>query len=84
MFEEIRNYNNSGKVRPLCYLRCMFTTLCINSQLIDFPCQAFYVRFFFVLQYPEACGPYKIKYIRDLTVGYDNSKPDCKPVSRAY
>lgn len=43
MFEEIRNYNNSGK-------------------------------------YPEACGPYKIKYIRDLTVGYDNSKPDCKPV----
>lgn len=43
MFEEIRNYNNTGK-------------------------------------YPESCGPYKIKYIRDLTVGYDNSKPDSKPV----
>ncbi|XP_048776238.2 phosphopentomutase-like [Ostrea edulis] len=43
MFEEIRNYNNTGK-------------------------------------YPASCGQYKIKYIRDLTVGYDNSKPDCKPV----
>lgn len=29
--------------------------------------------------YPEACGPYKIKYIRDLTEGYDNSKPENKP-----
>jgi phosphomannomutase/cytidine deaminase len=30
--------------------------------------------------YPEQCGPYKIKYIRDLTNAYDNSKPDNKPV----
>eukprot|EP00058_Branchiostoma_floridae_P025967 XP_002611457.1 hypothetical protein BRAFLDRAFT_63910 [Branchiostoma floridae] len=31
-------------------------------------------------QYPSSCGPYKIKHIRDLTAGYDNSKPDNKPV----
>mgnify|MGYP000853900391 FL=1 len=31
-------------------------------------------------QYPESVGKYKIKYIRDLTDGYDNSKPDNKPV----
>ncbi|KAL3880512.1 hypothetical protein ACJMK2_032746 [Sinanodonta woodiana] len=31
-------------------------------------------------KYPETCGPYKIKYVRDLTVGYDNSQPDNKPV----
>ncbi|XP_078684749.1 phosphopentomutase-like [Branchiostoma floridae x Branchiostoma belcheri] len=31
-------------------------------------------------QYPSSCGPYKIKNIRDLTAGYDNSKPDNKPV----
>lgn len=30
--------------------------------------------------YPETCGPYKIKYVRDLTAGYDNSKPDNLPV----
>ncbi|KAK3099451.1 hypothetical protein FSP39_004554 [Pinctada imbricata] len=42
MFDDIRNYQGSGK-------------------------------------YPETCGPYKIKYVRDLTVGYDNSKPDNKP-----
>ena len=34
-----------------------------------------------VLQYPESCGAYKIKYIRDLTAGYDNSRPDNNPVS---
>ncbi|KAK3576083.1 hypothetical protein CHS0354_014087 [Potamilus streckersoni] len=31
-------------------------------------------------KYPETCGPYKIKYVRDLTEGYDNSQPDNKPV----
>jgi len=30
--------------------------------------------------YPESVGKYKIKYIRDLTDGYDNSKLDNKPV----
>ena len=30
-------------------------------------------------KYPESCGPYKIKYIRDLTDGYDNSKPGNVP-----
>ncbi|CAK9302473.1 unnamed protein product [Gordionus sp. m RMFG-2023] len=30
--------------------------------------------------YPKTCGPYVIKYIRDLTTGYDNSKPDNKAV----
>lgn len=30
-------------------------------------------------KHPDTCGPYKIKYVRDLTVGYDNSKPDNKP-----
>ncbi|XP_052794859.1 phosphopentomutase-like [Mya arenaria] len=43
MFEDIRNYNNTGK-------------------------------------YPESCGKYKIKYIRDLTTGFDNSQPDQKPL----
>ncbi|XP_060078816.1 phosphopentomutase-like [Ylistrum balloti] len=31
-------------------------------------------------KYPESCGPYKIKYIRDLTVGYDNSQSNNKPL----
>ena len=31
-------------------------------------------------KYPEACGDYKIKYIRDLTVGYDNAQADCKAI----
>ncbi|XP_015765502.1 PREDICTED: phosphoglucomutase-2-like [Acropora digitifera] len=31
-------------------------------------------------QYPSACGPYKLSAIRDLTVGYDSTEPDCKPV----
>lgn len=30
--------------------------------------------------YPANCGPYAIKYVRDLTAGYDNSQPDCKPI----
>lgn len=30
--------------------------------------------------YPETLGPYKLKYIRDLTTGYDNSTPDKKPI----
>lgn len=30
--------------------------------------------------YPSQIGNYKIKYIRDLTVGYDNSQPNNKPV----
>jgi phosphoglucomutase len=29
--------------------------------------------------YPNECGPYKIKSVRDLTEGYDNSKPENKP-----
>ncbi|XP_060589503.1 glucose 1,6-bisphosphate synthase-like [Ruditapes philippinarum] len=43
MFDEIRNYNNTGK-------------------------------------YPDSCGCYKIKHVRDLTVGFDNSQPDNKPM----
>ncbi|XP_041360176.1 phosphoglucomutase-2-like [Gigantopelta aegis] len=31
-------------------------------------------------KYPTTCGPYKIKYIRDLTTGYDNSRPDGVPL----
>ncbi|XP_021367057.1 phosphoglucomutase-2-like [Mizuhopecten yessoensis] len=31
-------------------------------------------------KYPESCGQYKIKYIRDLTVGHDNSQSDGKPL----
>ncbi|XP_071152090.1 phosphopentomutase-like [Mytilus edulis] len=30
-------------------------------------------------KHPDTCGPYKIKYVRDLTVGIDNSKPDNIP-----
>ncbi len=33
------------------------------------------------LQYPSSCGPYTIRYVRDLTTGYDNSQPDNKAVS---
>ncbi|XP_048244066.1 phosphoglucomutase-2-like isoform X2 [Haliotis rufescens] len=32
-------------------------------------------------KYPSSCGPYKIKYVRDLTgKGYDNSQPDNVPI----
>ncbi|KAK7464022.1 hypothetical protein BaRGS_00037986 [Batillaria attramentaria] len=31
-------------------------------------------------KYPDSCGPYKIQSVRDLTVGYDSSKADKKPV----
>jgi len=31
-------------------------------------------------KYAEKCGAYKIKSIRDLTVGYDDSQPDKKPI----
>lgn len=31
-------------------------------------------------KYPEACGAYKIRSVRDLTEGYDSSKADKKPV----
>jgi len=30
--------------------------------------------------YTDACGPYKIKNIRDLTTGYDSSRPDKKAI----
>lgn len=43
MFDEIRNFNDTGK-------------------------------------YSECCGKYRIKYIRDLTTGFDNSRADNKPV----
>ncbi|RDD39478.1 Phosphoglucomutase-2 [Trichoplax sp. H2] len=29
-------------------------------------------------KYPAACGSFKIKYVRDLTTGYDSSQPDLK------
>ena len=28
--------------------------------------------------YPQEFGPYKVKYVRDLTTGFDNSYPDNK------
>ncbi|XP_078369172.1 phosphopentomutase-like [Oculina patagonica] len=31
-------------------------------------------------QYPSTCGPYKLSGIRDLTAGYDSTKPDNKPI----
>ncbi|KAL8562217.1 hypothetical protein ACOMHN_005202 [Nucella lapillus] len=31
-------------------------------------------------KYPKTCGPYKISGVRDLTVGYDSSQPDHKPL----
>ncbi|CAD5118485.1 DgyrCDS7184 [Dimorphilus gyrociliatus] len=31
-------------------------------------------------KYPSHCGRFEIKYIRDLTTGYDNSQPDNKPI----
>ena len=34
-----------------------------------------------LFQYSECCGKYRIKYIRDLTTGFDNSRADNKPVS---
>lgn len=37
--------------------------------------------FLFHVQYPTTCGPYPIKYIRDLTTGFDSSQPDKKAVS---
>jgi len=35
----------------------------------------------FVFQYPEELGGVKVKYVRDLTTGYDNEQPDNKAVS---
>nr|CDJ80740.1 Alpha-D-phosphohexomutase domain containing protein [Haemonchus contortus] len=32
------------------------------------------------LKYPETIGPHKVKSVRDLTTGYDNSQPDNKAV----
>ncbi|KAK2170492.1 hypothetical protein NP493_1150g00010 [Ridgeia piscesae] len=37
-------------------------------------------------KYPASCGPYKIKFVRDLTTGFDNSQPNhCAilPVSKS-
>uniref|UniRef100_A0A915KJB8 Alpha-D-phosphohexomutase C-terminal domain-containing protein n=1 Tax=Romanomermis culicivorax TaxID=13658 RepID=A0A915KJB8_ROMCU len=31
-------------------------------------------------KYPKKCGAHPIKYVRDLTAGYDNSRPDTKPI----
>ncbi|WKY01410.1 hypothetical protein Q1695_015422 [Nippostrongylus brasiliensis] len=31
-------------------------------------------------KYPEMIGSQKVKYVRDLTIGYDNAQPDNKPV----
>lgn len=31
-------------------------------------------------QYPSACGPYNLSGVRDLTIGYDSTQPDNKPV----
>lgn len=31
--------------------------------------------------YPSSCGPYAVKYVRDLTTGHDDSQPDKKAVS---
>ncbi|PIO65407.1 phage tail component protein [Teladorsagia circumcincta] len=33
------------------------------------------------LKFPDKIGPHKVKTVRDLTIGYDNSQPDNKPVS---
>eukprot|EP01098_Paradermamoeba_levis_P003061 TRINITY_DN1431_c0_g1_i1.p1 TRINITY_DN1431_c0_g1~~TRINITY_DN1431_c0_g1_i1.p1 ORF type:complete len:358 (-),score=115.55 TRINITY_DN1431_c0_g1_i1:118-1191(-) len=30
--------------------------------------------------YPKSCGPYPIKHIRDLTIGYDDNQPNNKPI----
>eukprot|EP01097_Dermamoeba_algensis_P010286 TRINITY_DN752_c0_g1_i1.p1 TRINITY_DN752_c0_g1~~TRINITY_DN752_c0_g1_i1.p1 ORF type:complete len:315 (-),score=90.65 TRINITY_DN752_c0_g1_i1:73-1017(-) len=30
--------------------------------------------------YPKQCGPYAIRHVRDLTVGYDDTSADLKPV----
>lgn len=32
-------------------------------------------------QYPQKIGKFDVKYVRDLTVGYDNEQPGNKPVS---
>jgi len=32
-------------------------------------------------QYPEMCGKFVVKSVRDLTTGYDSSQPDGKAVS---
>ena len=34
----------------------------------------------FPCKYPERCGTYPIKHVRDLTVGYDSSQVDKKPI----
>ncbi len=34
----------------------------------------------FLQTYPDRIGKYLVKYVRDLTVGYDNSQLNNKPV----
>jgi len=33
------------------------------------------------IQYPESCGKFVVQSVRDLTTGYDSSRPDGKAVS---
>jgi len=33
------------------------------------------------MQYPETCGKFAVKSVRDLTTGYDSAQPDGKAVS---
>lgn len=56
-------------------LRILFVDFCSELLLLILPVISV------SLQHPDTCGPYKIKYVRDLTVGIDNSKPDNIPVS---
>ncbi|KAJ7347634.1 Phosphoglucomutase-2 [Desmophyllum pertusum] len=52
------------------------------SQIVRYwdPCLFTCGAVFEFFQYPSACGPYRLSGIRDLTAGYDNTKPDNKPI----
>lgn len=64
IFERLRNYKGTNTVR-------LYNFISITFLVFNCP-----------LQYPTEIidGKYKIKSVRDLTVGYDNSQPDNKPV----
>lgn len=68
--------------KPVSFCQLVIFAFANSSYLLS--TQACYLTdlaLFHLFQYPGACGPYKLSGIRDLTAGYDSTKPDNKPVS---
>ena len=62
----------------LCVCGACMHCLCVVSFFIYFLHHSLNI---ISLQYPKMCGSLRILNVRDLTVGYDSSTPDNRPVS---